>query len=354
VRKIERILENLKNLPEYRVSVLNRRILRLDRNENFVIPKEVVQTIINRALRDVDLRRYPDEEVELYHTLADFLDVHEDQLVIGSGEDDIIYKTSLAFLGRGGEAIIVVPTFEMYKWAVERVGGTSRDVLLNEGFSLNVERVLEAYNERTNLIFLCSPNNPTGNSFSEQAIRTILDSVDCAVIIDEAYYYFSNKSLISLLNENYENLIIMRTFSKIGFAGIRLGYLVASKKVASIVRKFVMPYSINTFSLLIGMEIIRNFDLIQESIGRLIKERERLANELKKFNQLLVYNSETNFLLVRLLEGNVKELIKQLMDKGIAVRDVSKYPLLANCFRVTVGNAKMNDSFLRAIKEILE
>ena len=354
MRKIERILKELESLPEYRVSVLSREALRLDRNENFVISQEIVKAIIKRALKDIDPRRYPEEEIELYTTLAEFLGVRKDELVLGSGEDDIIYKTSLAFLRNDGKAIVVVPTFEMYKWTIERVGGIVQEVLLNEDFSLNAQRVLEAYDDKTNLIFLCSPNNPTGNSMSEEAIRTILDNVECAVILDEAYYYFSNKSLINLLiEENYENLAIMRTFSKVGFAGIRLGYLVANKKIASIVRRFIMPYSINSLSLSIGLEIIKNFDLILDSIRDLIKERERLINELRKFEKLLVYNSETNFVLVRLLEGSIKELINQLTSKGVIVRDVSDYPLLANCFRVAVGNTKMNDFFLQVLGEIM-
>lgn len=351
--KIDDRLRELEHLSEYKISKYNNGLIRLDRNENFFIPKYFTINLVKKAIENIDPRKYPDEEAILYDALSNFLGIDSDQILIGSGSDDLIYKLSLALINKNDEAIINVPTFTIYKWAIERVGGTVKEVSLNNDFTLNTNGLLEAYNDKTKLIFICSPNNPTGNIFSVTDIRKILENVDCVVIIDEAYYYFSKRSLIKLLNEGFENLIIIRSFSKIGFAGIRLGYIVTSKKIASIIRKFIMPYSISTFSIFVSLEIIKNFNTIQKLIDKHIKERERVYKELRKFEKITVYPSYANFLLVKLIKGDVNILVDALKSKGIIVKDVSSYPLLNNCFRVTIGNINMNNIFLDALGEIL-
>lgn len=353
MNRIEKRLRNLQGFIDYKFLKLPEEVIRLDRNENFLIPENIVRGIVSKALEQVDIRKYPDEDV-LYDTFTEFLGVATDEIIFGSGSDDIIYKLSLAFTSRDEEAIIAVPTFTVYRWAVERVGGRVREALLNEDFTLNIDRILSLYNDRTGLIFICSPNNPTGNVFSKSLIRKILEDVECPVVVDEAYYYFSEGSLIELFNEGFENLALLRSFSKIGFAGVRLGYLLADKKIVSILRKYMMPYSINMLSIMIGVEITRNFNIIYDKIEEMVKERERVLRELRKINNIVAYETHTNFILVKLLEKNVANAIESLRKGGVAVKDVSSYPLLDGCFRVTIGNREMNNSFLNLLRDFLD
>ncbi len=351
--KIDERLKALEGLADYSYPPdVSEEMIRLDRNENTFIPIELIRNMVKNVTHIVDIRKYPDEG-PLYNALSRFLGLDNERIVIGSGGDDIIYKLSLAFIDKGEEAIVVVPTFKIYRWAVERVRGRVKEALLNHDFSLDIDRVLELYGKNTSLIFICSPNNPTGNIFSETSIKLILENVECPVVVDETYYLFSGKSLENLFEEGFENLILLRSLSKIGFAGIRLGYLVADNKITSIMRKFIMPYSLNTFSISIGLEVVRNFGMINAFIEDLIEERERVLSNLRSIKGVKAYDSYTNFILVKLLNKEVSIAIQALRRQGIVVKDVSTYPLLGNCFRVTIGSREVNDRFLKVLEEVM-
>lgn len=336
------------NLTNYEVVSYPQDFIRLDRNENIAIPSELVMKIIYSAIQNLDVRIYPNERVIDY--ISDWEDVSPSQVILGNGADDVLYKLSLAFFNGGGRSILNVPTYSMYRWFLERVSVDISEIQLKEDFSLNLEGIRKSYDKDVKAVFICSPNNPTGNKFSKESIKRLLDELDSIVIVDETYSFFSKERAIDLMKEGYENLVIIRSFSKIGFAGIRFGYALASEYLAGIIRMFQPPYSVNSITLAIVEEIIENFNLVEKAIKEVVRERDRLYANLKRFREFDVYPSDANFLLIRVLEGSFSGLLDFLLSVGIVVRDVSSMPLLRNCFRLSVGTRRVNDALLEHIR----
>ncbi len=340
------------NLFDYEVKSYPQGYVRLDRNENIVIPNELVRKLVESAFEDLDIRVYPDENIVDY--ISQWENVSPSQIVVGNGADDILYKLSLAIYRDGGKAILNVPTYSMYRWFLERVSAEISEVLLKPDFSLDFESIHKNYDRNVKAIYICSPNNPTGNPFNKFSIKRLLDEFDSIIILDETYSFFSRERAVELLREGYENLVIIRSFSKIGFAGIRFGYALASENLASTIHRFQPPYSVNSMTLAIVKEVIKNFDLIENVIKEVVNERDRMYRRLKRFRELIVYPSEANFLLIRVLEGSFRGLLDFLLSRGIVVRDVSNMPLLENCFRLSIGTMETNDNVLESIKAFYE
>jgi len=339
-------------LTVYPVPNYDSSYIRLDRNENYCIPKEYISYLVEKAVKDVDLRLYPSIDL-LIREISSRFAYDEKYIAVANGGDDILYKISLAMLRSGGDAIITPPTYSMYRWIIERCGGDVKEVLLKGDFSLDVEGILESYNDRTKLILISNPNNPTGNLFRKNSIVKLLENVDALVVIDEAYGEFSGESSIDLLSRGFENLVIVKTFSKLGFAGVRLGYALGRGKLMEYIKKYIPPYNINSFSIQAGVYIIREYDRIMFYIEKCIEERTFMLESLKEMEGFIAYPSKTNFILVRSLVQPVNTIIKGLLRHKIVVKDLSSQPLLENCFRVTVGDRDMNRQFLTIFKKIM-
>ncbi|PMQ02313.1 MAG: histidinol-phosphate transaminase [Dictyoglomus sp. NZ13-RE01] len=341
-----------KDYTGYKVEVKDLPIS-LARNENpYDLPLEIKQEVINKLL-NTPWNRYPDSKAyELKNALADFLKIPYENILLGNGSGEIINIISNALLSEGDEVILPQPTFPLYKKIFQQKDVIIHDLFLNkEDFSMPWEK-LDSYKKRSiKLIVICNPNNPTGNLLIEPSdLDKILD-FNSIILIDEAYYEFSKVSFIDLIND-YPNIMILRTFSKaFSCAGVRLGYLVAHRNLINYLENFRLPYNLNIFSQITGTIVLKYWDILEKRIEEILRYKEEVYSTMRKFENIKVFPSTTNFLLFR---TEKKELLdRKLVDWGIALRDFSKEPLLENCLRVTIGSREENEKFLNCLSEVL-
>ena len=298
------------------------------------------------------LNRYPDPgQKELKGRIAALKGVNPAQIFLGNGSDEGIDLLFRVFCEPGVDNVLTVdPTYGMYGVCAEINGVERRSVLLNKDFSLNPGTVLETADERTKLVFLCSPNNPTSNSLEREAILRILDGLDCLVVVDEAYIEFSSgPGLLSLLGE-VPNLVILQTLSKAwGYAGIRLGMLFAHPELIKYLSRVKYPYNINALSLETALNGLKEGKRTQAWIREILQERTRMSQELAGFSFVVqVFPSDANFLLLRV--DDPRAVYDFLMERGIIVRDRSSVPLCDGCLRITIGSKEENQALINALK----
>jgi len=252
--------------------------VKLDAMENpFSLP-DAVRREIASVVRNTKINLYPDPSAKkLKQAIASMWRMKPGQMILGNGSDELIQAVILAF---GGPVLVPAPTFAMYDITSRALAQEVITVPLNADFDLDADLMLKkAKAGNANVIFLASPNNPTGNRFSDKAIQKILDYADAAVVIDEAYYSFSGKTFLPLL-KTHPNLIILRTLSKIGFAGLRVGVMTAAPAVVHEINKIRLPYNINSLSQAVAATALKHRDIIERQISLLISEREKLYNAL--------------------------------------------------------------------------
>jgi len=298
------------------------------------------------------LNRYPDPgQKELKGRIAALKGVDTAQIFLGNGSDEGIDLLFRVLCEPGVDNVLTVdPTYGMYGVCAEINGVERRSVLLNKDFSLNPGNVLETADERTKLVFLCSPNNPTSNSLEREAIFRILEGLDCLVVVDEAYIEFSSgPGLLSLLNE-FPNLVILQTLSKAwGYAGIRLGMLFAHPELIKYLSRVKYPYNINALSLETALNGLKEGKRTQAWIREILQERTRMSQELAGFSFVVqVFPSDANFLLLRV--DDPRAVYDFLMERGIIVRDRSSVPLCEGCLRITIGSREENRALISALK----
>lgn len=337
----------------YRVEPVPPGFVRLDSNENFFLPEKLVSEVMAEASK-VDPRLYPRGLYDpLVDEISEYLSVDRGCVVLGCGGDQVLSVVYNVFLVGGLEVLAVEPTYDMYRIVCSAYGSTYVPVPLKGDFSLDVDGILEKASEKAGLIILCSPNNPTGNSFEEEDIREIVEETGAPVLLDEAYAEYSGKTLVGLVGE-YENLMVLRTFSKaFGLAGMRVAYLIADKRVAEALRRIQLPYPIPSTSAVAARLILQRRGEVFEAVRRLVEERSRLLEALKRLEGVRPYDSETNFLLTK-VPGDSKTIRERLRGRKILVRDVGKVLDVGYCIRVTVGLPWMNRRLVEALSEVLE
>ena len=325
--------------------------IKLDAMENpFSLPKNVSREMAD-AVRASQINRYPDPSAgKLKRAISELWGMDPGQMMLGNGSDELIQAIILAF---GGPVLIPAPTFAMYEITAKALSQEVTAVPLGKDFSLDADKMLKkAKAIKAKVIFLACPNNPTGNRFSDEAMRKILDKTSAAVVIDEAYFDFSRKSFFPLLKD-YPNMILLRTLSKIGFAGLRVGVLAAAPKVIEELNKIRLPYNINVLSQAVAVAALGHRDILNKQISLLISERERLYNALSRTKGITAYPSETNFILFR-TATDATNIYNKLKQAGILIKNLNKPGPLKNCLRVTVGTPEENNEFLKALKSILD
>jgi len=314
-----------------RYGISENSIVMLSRNENPYGPSPCLRA----ALKDVPLHRYPDSR-HFVKALSGYTGYPEECLAAGAGMDEIITTICRVFLGAGDKALIPVPTYNFYGLAVELCGAVPHYQARLSGFAVDKE-----IPEGIKMIFLCSPNNPTGNALSEENVRAVVEGTKAIVFLDEAYAEFAGKSLLNLVKE-YDNLVVGRTLSKaFGLAGQRLGYGVAPPWIAQQYRRVAPLFSISSLSLAAGVAALQDLDWMRECVGKIASERERMRQRLACVNP-----SQGNFLYVH-TEEKSKVIVERLLCRGIVVRDCSSFPGSGDhCLRVTVGRPEENERFL--------
>ena len=332
-------------------------LVKLNLNENFVMPRDFVQKLLLDACRSVDVREYPPPRGSLaINAISEFLGVGSSEVTVANGADEIMDLLMKVFIRRGSKIIVAEPTFPMYTFFAELYGGKKVTTMLKPDFSLDVDAILKKADKETRLLFVCSPNNPTGNQFKESDVKQLLDEFKGIVIVDEAYVDFASGSVIDLIRD-YDNVAVLRSFSKaFGLAGLRLGYLVASEHLVKYVQRVVGPFNVNSVTQQTVVLALQNWSYFKEKLDLVIKEREWLMENLQQIDGVEPYPSDANFILFKVTNDNLSSatLTNRIENQNVLVKDRGHLPLLENCIRVTVGTRDMNEKFVSALKLSLE
>lgn len=339
------IRPNIKNLVPYssaRDEFKGEASVYLDANENaFGSPL------------DTAYNRYPDPmQYQVKMRLSAIKGVPARNIFLGNGSDEAIDILFRAFCNPGVDNVILVPpTYGMYEVSANINDVETRKVSLTEEYQLNVEGISEAIDQNTKLIFICSPNNPTGNSINRDDIETLLANFDGIVVVDEAYINFSRqKSFIQELTE-YSNLVVMQTLSKAwGLAGLRIGMAFASEEIIEVMNKVKPPYNINEASQQLALQALQNTELVNLWIKELLAERDKLVLKLKDMDFVLdIYPSDANFILVKTADAN--GIYNFLVQHGIIVRNRTKVELCEGSLRITIGTPEENQKLLETLQQ---
>jgi histidinol-phosphate aminotransferase len=351
--EIERtIKKNILRQEAYPIEKTECRI-KLDANENPYTLPPLLKEKMFKYLETISLNRYPDpRSSKLRKRLADYLGVHDDMLLVGNGSDELIQILLIAFNSfPSGAVVIPVPTFAMYKIIALNTGHKIIEIPLNDQFHLNAEMMLDTISQNNpSLVFFSYPNNPTGNLFDRETIEKILKQSNCLVVIDEAYFNFSGETFLPDLDK-WENLIILRTLSKVGFAAMRLGILIAQPSIIHELNKVRLPYNINAISQATGLFFLENKEEFLKQTRRIITGRDNLLRELEDIERIHPYPSDANFILFSCANDKNK-LYRSLLEKGILIKSFQSPGILKNLMRVTVGNDEENQEFLGALRDI--
>lgn len=336
------IRENIKSLKpyssareEFKNSASN--LVYLDANENPF---------------DTGLNRYPDPQQNLVKAaLAKIKNVSREQLLLGNGSDEVLDLIFRVFCEPKVDTVIALPpTYGMYEVLANTNDVGLIEISLLDNYQPNVDEILKAQNSQTKLLFLCSPNNPTANSFNADKIETLIKKFTGIVVIDEAYIDFSSQeSWTRRLNE-FPNLIVIQTLSKAyGLAGIRLGACYSSTKIISVLNKIKPPYNVNQLTQQTALKALQNSIKTNNEIAIIISERNKLKTDLEEISFVVkVYPSDANFLLVKVDNAIVR--YNQLVEYGIIVRNRTNQPICENCLRFTVGTKEENKKLMKTLK----
>ena len=316
--------------------------------------KKLIYLDANESPFDNGINRYPDNKhTELKKVISNIKNINVNQIVFGNGTDEILDLIVRVFCNPNKDKIITLPpTYGMYDVIAKTNGVENIEIPLKSDFSIDKNEILKLSSKTTKILFLCSPNNPTGNSFDTNDLIDLIKGFNGVVVVDEAYIDFSSKqSLISLINEN-NNLIITQTISKAyGMAGIRLVMGFSNQKIINYLNKIKPPYNINVLTERKALEELNKIDEIKKNIDLVLNQRKLLISCLEKLDFIdKIYKSDANFLLVKV--DNADFRYNQLLEKGIIVRNRSNQPLCQNCLRITIGTENENKSLIKILNQL--
>ena len=338
------IRENIKKMKPYssardEFADFDQNIIFLDANEN---PNEN------------GVNRYPDpQQKNLKSALSEIKRFSENQILLGNGSDEVLDLLFRAFCEPNIDNVITLPpTYGMYGVLANLNAIENREILLNEEYEPQIDKILSNVDSNTKIIFLCSPNNPTGNSFPDESIVTLLKNFNGIVAIDEAYIDFSEKeSWLSEIND-YPNLVIIQTLSKAyGMAGIRLGILYASLEIILVLNKIKPPYNVNVLTQSKALQYIINQEVTQSQIIEIKEQRNSVYGQLLNTNFVKKnYKTDANFILCKVDNANLR--YNQFLDKGIVIRNRTNDALCENCLRITIGTKEENQKLIEVLKQL--
>jgi len=316
--------------------------------------KEMILLDANENPFNNGMNRYPDPlQLKLKKRLAEAKHLAIEQIFLGNGSDDVLNQLMIAFCTPGKDkAVLLPPTFGMYQVCANINGIETIEVPLTADFRLDIAAINAAQSNATKIIFIPSPNNPTGNCFALEDIKSIVEDFDGLVVVDEAYVEFTiDKSVISWIDK-YPNLVVVQTFSKAqGLAGLRLGMAFAHPEIIGLMNKVKAPYNINVLTQKEVMRRLEEQGLIQQQVHQIKLEKEQLLLEFKSIAFIKkVFPSDANFFLVKMDDS--KRRYNELIDRGIVVRDSSKNPNCANTLRITVGTPDENNALIIALRSM--
>jgi len=346
----------VRGLAAYTVA-LPRAPVKLNQNENpWDLPEAAKRRVVEKVLAR-SWSRYPDlVPRDLLEGLARHSGWHPDGILVGNGSNEAIEALLRVTVGPGTKVLISEPTFTLYALLTRILGGElvrvpmRRSIGGTSRFRYEVDAILSSRRQsEAPVTIVCSPNNPTGTSLEPEDVERLCEDADGLVVIDEAYHEFAAATAVPLL-AGHPNLIVLRTFSKaMALAGLRVGYLLASPEIVREVEKARLPYNLNFFSQAAAVAALEERDALAASVHRLVAERERLLGRLGDVPGVRAYSSDANFFLVECLSADPKAVFAAMLRREVLVRDVTSYPMLERCLRVTVGTEAENDAFLHAL-----
>lgn len=329
--------------------------IKLDANENPYPLRSSLKRLILERLEGVSLNRYPAPgSPGLRAAFARYYGVDEEMVIIGNGSDELI-QILMTAVGASAPCIILypVPTFAMYRIISLNTGHRVVEVPLNDRFDLDEDAMIAAIAETDpSLIILSYPNNPTGGCFDRMVIERILSASGGIVVVDEAYGNFSGKTFLHDL-DRWDNLVVLRTLSKVGLAALRLGILVASPSLVRQLNKVRLPYNVNIFSQVVGEVFVEHSDQFLGSVEKIIADRTWLSEELAAIEGITPYPSDANFILFSCITGK-DDIYGKLLDEGILIKSFASPAVLRDCMRVTVGTTEENGEFVESLKGMLQ
>ncbi len=341
--------DDIKDISAYQVPDAQG-MTKLDAMESpFPLPDNLISQYL-AYLTNVELNRYPaPKALELQKTLRDLMGIPDHfGILLGNGSDELIQLLALA-CNTGDTVLSVEPSFVMYDIISKFTRINYKGVELDEKYEIDIETTLASINKyNPKIIFIAYPNNPTGNAFSREHIVNIIDTAkDSLVVLDEAYYAYAEDSFLQDIN-NFPNLVLLRTVSKIGFAGLRLGLLIGNKDTVEQLDKVRLPYNINTLTQVSANFLLQEKDEINKNATTIISERAYLSDNMNAIGELFVYPSQANFILFK--APKAEGLFEHLKDNGVLIKNLSKSNRLTNCLRVTVGTREQNKQFIDVVK----
>jgi histidinol-phosphate aminotransferase len=343
--------EVVNNLHAYRPPLAGRTGLRLDFNESTVgcSPRVLARL---RSLDTELLARYPERE-PVEKEVADFLGLDPAQVLLTNGVDEAIHLLCSTYLDPGDEALIVVPTFAMYAIFAQAEGARIVEVRAGDDFTFPAQALLAQVSARTRLIAVANPNNPTGAAVAGNVLIQIAQAApQAAVLVDEAYFEFHGETLIDHRRQ-IENLFVARTFSKAyGLAGLRIGILAGEARQMAMVRRVASPYNVNAAALAVLPEALQDQEYVGRYVAQVLSNRDKLQQELGNLG-LRYWPSHANFVLVRIGSAHA-EFVQALRDRGILVRDRHTDPGCEGCVRLTVGSDGHTETFITALRDVVE
>ena len=346
-------VEKFSAIGGYKKPELNENSLKLDSNENYVLSKQFQNNIVSGAIKNSDVREYPLGGVErLIKMISKFVKVPISMIGIGNGSDQILDLILSNFASKQTKVLTSNPTFGFFEERCKLYSIPLIAIPFSDDMKLNVKDFLKE-SKNADILYLDSPNNPTGFQFTKTELQKLVKSFDGLVIIDEAYGEFADYSLSSFA-KTQSNLIVVRTLSKsFGMAGIRLGYFVANKKFTdAFLNVLQYPYPLSTLTVESGILALEKVNLMENAVKIIKSERQRIIETLEKFDTFDVFDSKANFILFG-AHSSYKRVFSALAEQGISIRKLGKIGNHNGCLRVTIGTKEMNSKFLLAVRDLL-
>jgi histidinol-phosphate aminotransferase len=336
------------------IGVRQEEIVKLNFNENLFVDRKKQAQLVRDLADELDLRMYPEDEMpKLSEKIAAYMGVSKEFIVISNAGDELIDRVIRLFVEKGDVAVAFAPTFAIPRLCMKRQEGEYVAVPLKSDFQLDVPAMLSKFSDRTRLLYICSPNNPTANQMKAEDIEDLVKAFPGVVILDEAYGEFADYSFVPHIQE-FPNMIILRTFSKaFGLAALRLGYAIANPELAQILtEKAPLPYPVSAFSLRMGCKVLEDLTVMQKAVGNLLAERANFLKALNTVEGVQAFPSQADFILIN-TKKPADEVYEKLLQRGVMLKKWGKLLQYDNCFRATVGLPEMNAKLIKALKQIM-
>jgi histidinol-phosphate aminotransferase len=334
-------------------------LIKLDAMENPYQLSDELKAKLQLKLSEADLNRYPDPSAKLLREkLSQIMEVPAGKaIVLGNGSDELIQMLAMAVADNDKNICLMSfdPGFVMYKMIADFVGIDYVGVSLRDDFSLDMDNIRTAIEKhQPAIIFIAFPNNPSANCYSKKDIEEIISIAPGMVVLDEAYHPFAQDSFMSRLTD-FDNLLVMRTVSKMGLAGLRLGLLCGHPDIIQEIDKIRLPYNINVLTQAAATFVLDNIDVLNQQAQLIRDERERLLIAMRKIQELEVFPSQANFILFRVLGKSANDVFESIKQSGVLIKNMkADTGLLKNCLRVTVGTPDENQRFMRALESAMK